>query len=83
MPLPPGVLTAFLCVYAGFNLGELRGNLRAAQAARQQRGASVQKLPPGSGGAKASSSAAASGSSSKATPAKQKTPGSGRKQRKA
>lgn len=37
IPLPPGVLIAFLAVYAGFNLGELRGNARAAAAARPSR----------------------------------------------
>lgn len=36
VPLPPGVLTAFLCVYAGFNLGELRENRRRQQQKQRQ-----------------------------------------------
>ncbi|WIA12603.1 hypothetical protein OEZ85_006260 [Tetradesmus obliquus] len=62
IPLPPIVLTAFLCVYAGFNLGEMRGGSSTGKlaAVRQQAGVS------------AASGAAAAGSSSQAgkTPSK-------------
>ena len=67
------VLVAFLCVYAGFNLGEARG------------GASVKQLQQKAAAQHAQQSAGRGGSSSRA--ASQKTPGKGsgsaRKQRKA
>ncbi|KAF6253489.1 hypothetical protein COO60DRAFT_1703790 [Scenedesmus sp. NREL 46B-D3] len=55
VPLPPVVLTAFLCVYAGFNLGELRASSSGGRPARQQHSKA------------AVGSAAAAGSSSQAT----------------
>jgi hypothetical protein len=54
IPLPPIVLTAFLCVYAGFNLGELRAgsssssSTAARPAQRQQAGAGAAAAVAGS-----------------------------------
>ncbi|GBF99247.1 hypothetical protein Rsub_11772 [Raphidocelis subcapitata] len=67
--LPPGLLTAVLCVYAGFNLGEGRGALRREPVRRRQqpRQAAGRDAAGGGGGG---SGGQAAGATAGATPAK-------------
>lgn len=65
-PLPPGVLTAFLCVYSGFNLGEAREAQRKRAAARRSEGKQEE--------AGTSSAAAEPKAKASSSPAQAKTP---------